>query len=197
MRELIVKYEGNCKKCGNVLEIGIPAMYEKSMGIFCIGCEPKEVEEIREYRTIKAEAKAERYDEWAGKREQKARAALNSFPSMRHDWAFITQPGRIPFRDRMNKSDERAMESLKVAEGMRDKAESLSHVRVVGDAARKQQAEREAADAIFKVGDTVYSYIVGECTIVKINKKTYTVRSGKTGNTFTQDKSYIKRSVSC
>jgi hypothetical protein len=142
---------------------------------------------------LKADKKAEKYNEWAEKREKKAEAQLNSYPSSRHDYAFITQPGRIPFRERMNKADDRACESLKIAEKMRNKAESLSHVRVAGDAGRRHQAERDAADAIFKVGDVVYSWIIGKCTIVKINKKTYTVKVDSSQRTITQDKSFIRR----
>lgn len=180
MREIAIKYQGECKKCGNILEVGQPAMYEKSMGCFCIGCEPKDTEEIRKYRLQKAEAKATRYEEWAEKREAKAEAKLNSYPEIRHDWAFITQPGRIPFRERMNKSDERAFESLNVAERMREKAKSLRHVTVKGDAERKRQAYRDMITEHVKVGDKV-AWLANELEIVKINKKTFVLK-GKFGN---------------
>jgi len=191
MRQITIKYQGECKRCGTSLEVDQQAMYEKSMGCFCIGHEPKDTEEIRHFRQLKADKKAEKYNTWASMREKKAEAQLNSYPSMRHDWAFITQPGHIPQRKRMIEADDKAYESLDKAKEMREKAESLSHVRVKGDAERKHQAARDANDTRFKVGDVVKSWIVGECTIVKINKKTYTVRSGKSGNTFTQDKSFI------
>lgn len=55
------------------------------------------------------EAKAERLREWADKREAKADGLRAATPDgLRHDWAFITQPGRIPERDRMRARDERA-----------------------------------------------------------------------------------------
>src|SRR4030042_6641185 len=130
MRQLTVKYDGECSKCGAALTIGQAAMYEKTTGIFCLSCEPKTVDEIRAFRTVKAEAKAGRYEGWADKREKRAEAALNSFPSVRHDWAFITQPGHTPFRARMNAADDRAFASLKVAKGFRQKAENLRDVRV-------------------------------------------------------------------
>ena len=60
-------------------------------------------------------AKAERLREWAEKRNTKATATLNSKPGLRHDWAFITQPGHIPERARMNAADDRAHASLKKA----------------------------------------------------------------------------------
>ncbi len=190
MRELIVKYSGECKKCGNVLEIGSPAMYEKSMGIFCLGCEPKEVEEIREYRQAKADIKADRYEGWAEKREKKAEAALNSFPSIRHDWAFITQPGHIPARARMIAADDRAYESLHVAEGMRAKAESLRNVRVAGDAERKRQAHREKMDLIVHKGSRVEDVCFGQGEVIGVYPKSYRIKFDS-GFTHSRDKTYI------
>ena len=196
MRQLTVKYDGECKKCGQSLEIGQQAMYEKSMGIFCIGCEPKEVEEIRAFRLEKAERKAEKYESWAEKREHRARATLNSFPSMRHDWAFITQPGHIPARARMNKADDRAYESLHVAKGFREKAESLRHVRVAGDAETKREAKRQANDALISKGSRVYDVVFGEGTVLSIHKKSYRIqfksKAGEGFYTCARDKSYIK-----
>lgn len=70
-------------------------------------------------------ARADRLRGWAAKRTTEATAALNSDPELRHDWAFITQPGRIPARDRMNRSDDRAFRSLEKAEGMAARADSI------------------------------------------------------------------------
>lgn len=80
------------------------------------------------------EARAERLRGWAATREQRASAQLSSQPELRHDWAFITQPGHIPERARMNARDGRAFESL-------DKAASMS--------ARADEIERQAAGAIY------------------------------------------------
>jgi len=191
MREIIIKYDGQCKKCNTSLLVGQQAMYEKSMGCFCIGCEPKDTEEIRHYRQIKADVKADRLNGWAKKREVKAQAQLNSYPEIRQDIAFNTQPGHIPFRARMNRSDDKAFESLNKAKEMRDRADSLSHVKVKGDAEKRHQAERDANDERFKVGDVVKSWIVGTCTILKINKKTYTVKVASSNRSIIQDKSFI------
>ena len=155
MREITTKYDGQCKRCEREISTGEQVMYEKSMGIFCVGCEPKTVEEIRHFRTLKAERKAERLEEWAGKREKGAAAQLNSYPSIRGDYAFNTQPGHIPFRSRMIKADDRAFESLEKAGEMREKATNLRNVRVAGDAERKRQAHREALDAIIAKGSRV------------------------------------------
>ncbi len=197
MREILTKYVGECKRCGTTLEVGAPAMYEKSMGIFCKGCEPKDMEEIRAFRTEKAEAKADRLDEWAEKREEKAKADLNSFPSIRHDWAFVTQPGRIPFRDRMNKADDRACESLGVAKRLRAKADSLRNVRVAGDAEKSRQKLREALDRLIAKGDKVFDVVFGEGTVLAVYKKSYRIQfNSKCGPdqyfTCARDKSYVR-----
>ncbi len=191
MRQLEVKYQGECSACGAALEIGQPAMYEKTTGIFCVGCEPITVDEIRAFRTVKAEAKATRYDGWADKREKKAEAALNSFPTIRRDWAFITQPGRIPFRERMNKADDRAYESLKVAEGMRDKAENLRHVRVAGDAERNREKIRAALDNLIKKGSRVFDHSGGEGTVIGVYSKSYRIKFDR-GFTWSRDKSFVR-----
>ncbi len=197
MRQLTVKYQGECKKCGQSLEIGQSAMYEKSMGIFCIGCEPKDTEEIRAFRLAKAERKAEKYEEWDEKREHKANTQLNSHSEIRHDWAFITQPGHIPFRAQMIKADDRAIESLQVAEGFHRKAESLRNVRVAGDAERNRQAKREALDQLISKGTKVVDAVFGEGTVLSIHKKSYRIQfNSKAGEgqffTCARDKSYVR-----
>ncbi len=192
MRELINKYPGECKKCGMSIEVGTTVMYEKSMGIFCKGCEPKDTEEIRHYRTLKAGTKADRLEGWAAKREEDAKAKLNSFPSMRHDWAFITQPGHIPARARMIKADERAYESLKVAEGMRERAKGIRNVRVAGDAARRDEEVRERNDLLIQKGSRISDIVFGEGTVVSIFKKSYRIQWDRSGNTWARDKIYVK-----
>ena len=77
-------------------------------------------------RRERLENKAERLREWAAKREARATAQLNSHPEIRHDWAFVTQPGHIPFRARMNAADDRAHENLHKAGAMRGRAAGLA-----------------------------------------------------------------------
>jgi len=191
MRQITVRYNGTCAKCGAVLIVGEFAMYEKHTGIFCVGCEPKDTEDIREYRQAKADAKADKYEEWAAKRRAAAEAQLNSNPEIRHDWAFITQPGHIPFRDRMNRADDRAYESLKVAEEMEEKADRLRKVRVAGDAEKARQAIRDEHDKVITKGSRVYDYSLGEGEVVQVCKKSYRVKYAS-GNILARDKSYFR-----
>lgn len=192
MRTIKIKYLSECKKCNTTLDIDTSAMYEKSMGVFCMGCEPKDTEDIRHYRQIKASLKAERYNGWAEKREKTAEAQLNSYPEIRRDIAFCTQPGRIPFRERMNMADDKAHESLKKAKEMRDKAESLSHVRVKGDAEKATQAFRDKQDTIINVGSKIFTCFGNHYgTVLKKNKKTYTIQSDS-GAVYPIDKTFVK-----
>jgi len=178
MRQITVKYSGDCQKCGNTLPVGESAIYERRVGIFCVGCAPTDPEEIRAVRQVGADRKADRLEEWAEKREEKASTVLNSHSEIRHDWAFITQPGHIPFRARMIAADDRAHESLNVARGFRARAEGLRHVRVEGDAERKREIEREYTRQWIQLGMQVHTTLYGIGAISKINKKTATVDFG-------------------
>jgi hypothetical protein len=172
-------------------------MYEKSMGIFCVGCEPTNVEEIRAARLAKAERKANRLEGWAEKREIDATAKLDSFPSMRHDWAFITQPGHIPARARMIKADDRAYESLAKAREMKAKANSIRHVVVAGDAERRRERKRAVLDTMIAKGSRVYDAVFGLGEVIGVYKKSYRIKfdsKAAPGTPFVcaRDKSYVR-----
>lgn len=53
--------------------------------------------------------------QWSEGRRAKATALLAIGKEYRHDWAFITQPGRIVERERMNARDQRAFAHLNMA----------------------------------------------------------------------------------
>ena len=191
MRAITVRYAGECRKCGATIEVGSIAVHEKRVGIFCPACAPTEPEEIREYRQEAADKRADKYEEWAHKREVKAHAQLNSYPEIRHDWAFITQPGHIPFRARMNEADNRAFHSLNKAEWMRQKADRLRSVRVAGDAERIREAKRQALDTVISKGSRVFDWCFGEGTVIGVYKKSYRIKFDR-GCTYARDKSYVK-----
>lgn len=176
MRQLLTKYNGTCHRCKKELNVGDPAMYEKSMGIFCPGCEPKDTEEIRHYRQIKADIKAERYESWAAKRREKAGKVLQHNERYTGDIAFNTQPGHIPLRARVIKQNDRAYESLTIANHMENKAESLRHVRVAGDAAKRDQAQRDLVDTWIKPKMMVDTCHYGILKVLKVNQKTVTLQ---------------------
>lgn len=76
-------------------------------------------------RRERLERKVERRREWAEKRRECAAAQLSSRPELRADHAFNTQPGHIPERARMIRADDRAFESLAVAQHHQEKADGL------------------------------------------------------------------------
>lgn len=195
MKTITVRYTGECRKCSAELAVGIQAIHEKRVGLFCLGCAPTDPEDIRAYRQAAADRRADMYEEWAEKRETKAHAALNSHMDIRRDIAFITQPGHIPFRARMIAADDRAYQSLNTADRFRGKAESLRNgVRVKGDKERYRQAKREAALSWIKVGMRVDTVSFGLGTVAKINKKTATItNTGASGTArFNVDLSWLK-----
>ena len=71
------------------------------------------------------EARAERLNEWAGKREARAAAVFKAGEPFRSDYAFNTQPGHIPFRARLNAREHRAHESVTRAASMRSRADGI------------------------------------------------------------------------
>jgi hypothetical protein len=71
------------------------------------------------------EARAERLNEWAGTREQRAAAVLKAGEPYTNDHAFNTQPGHIPFRARLIASEDRAYESQNKAARMRARADGI------------------------------------------------------------------------
>jgi len=194
MREIILRYGGRCARCGAELEAGQPAKYEKSQGIFCPPCEPQGPDEIRQFRTIKAEARAERLTARADRLDADATRRAAPFEAMRGDIAFFTQPGRIPYRDRIFRSFDKAGELAKGARELRERAEGVLtyRTRVAGDAERRRQAEREALDAILGKGARVYDVVFGSGEIVSVHKKSYRIKFDRSGSTYARDKSYVR-----
>ncbi len=70
--------------------------------------------------------KAAKLREWSEGRAKKAEALRDKTPdSVRHDWAFITQPGHIPERARMNRRDEKAAEHRAKSASMASRADGI------------------------------------------------------------------------
>lgn len=67
-------------------------------------------------RRERLERKLELRQEWAAKRRRGAAAVFKRNEPFTSDIAFNTQPGHIPLRARIIKAENRAFESLKVAE---------------------------------------------------------------------------------
>ena len=79
----------------------------------------------------------------------------------------------------------------KEVEALRERINNLRSfgARVAGDAERSRDAKRQAADKWVSVGATVHDAVFGQGVVVKVNRKTYTIRFSPTFTT-TRDKSY-------
>ena len=108
-------------------------------------------------------AKAARLRAWADKRVDDATKTLNSDPELRHDWAFITQPGHIPARARMNASDNRAHASLAKARDMASRADSI-------DAAADRAIYSDDPDAVDALRAKIAGLEADRARIVAFNK---------------------------
>ena len=178
MRHLITKYKGVCGACGAALEAGVPAMYEKSLGIFCPGCEPTDTEEIRTYRNGARERQADKLEARAERLTAEAGHKQADFNRMRGDIAFITQPGHVPGRKKMFQRYDKGMELQNEAAKLKERVESLRQgARVAGDAEAKRQAERDRIKPLLFVGMAIKTVMYGEGKIKKINQKTVTLSS--------------------
>jgi uncharacterized Zn finger protein (UPF0148 family) len=195
VRKITVRYAGECRKCGTALPVGVEAIYERHVGIFCPSCAPTDPEAIREIRQEAADRKAARYEEWAEKRREKAEVLYQRDEHYRGDTAFNTQPGHIPERARVIARTEKAFEHASTANKFEAKAARLrGSVRVAGDAERERQAQREFIRARIKVGMVVETSFYGRGIVKKINKKTATIDGTGTNGTYTMkvDLSFIR-----
>lgn len=143
----------------------------------------------RQMTTQKARwaAKASRYTNSAARLTEAASAALSARNT---DWAFASQPGHIPARAREIARTDRAMEMLAKADAMNAKAAQLSRMATTnkGDAESARQAARERLESV-QPGQMVTSFLYGVREVVRVNRKTFSVRDSF-GGTMTVDKAH-------
>lgn len=200
MRTITTKYAGECAECGNEIIEGAQAIYERHVGLFCSpGCVPKETEDIRAFKQAGANERADKYEEWAAKRREKAAALVAHNEIYTKDYAFNTQPGHIPERARVIAREDQAYEHVKVAKKFEAKAKALRHVRVAGDAKRKRkeadermEPRREIVRSWIKSGMKVISLEFGHATVIKVNRKTATVEFGAAKFIHKADLAFLK-----
>jgi hypothetical protein len=182
---------GTCTKCGS--DTGA------AWKTLCRSCWKKRTpEEVRAQRQAKLDKKVARMRKKAERLEKESDAKCAVLDDKWGDIAFFTQPATpaSPFgrqRERMFKRYEKGLELHSEADQLRKEAEwkEKRGVSVRGDAERDRQLEREKRDKVFTVGSKVYDWIFGDGEIVKVNRKTYTIKFAS-GGTYTRDKSFIK-----
>ncbi len=179
MRQITVKYRGACTNCGAQLEPGTPAMYEKMTGIFCIGHEPTEVEDIRAYRMAKGERRAARKIGKAERLEalaQQKRARFNELVK-EDNIAFFTQPIDFPERRKVRRDLQKSYELADEAKEARSQADGITrhYCQVKGDKERARTEARDKARGKMVAGQRVVLTCWAanpEATILKVNEKT-------------------------
>lgn len=180
-----------CTKCGN--DTGT------SWKSLCRSCwDNRTPDEIRAYRQAKLDKKVARLRKKAERLKEEADAKQAAFNRHRGDIAFLTQPApkNSPFGRQVQKILDRYEKGIQLnreAQQTQEKAEGIEKRGAVvkGDAERKRQQERDARDKVFTIGSKVYDWCFGEGEIIRVNKKTYTIKF-TSGGTYARDKSYIK-----
>lgn len=161
---------------------------------------PMTLEEKRAHIQGIRNRRAERLLKMAENREQKADGLRKEVEPFISDIAFVTQPitqnagGRsfARFRERINGKVDRRFGLENEADELRERAKRLSApVAIKGDAEKRRQEKRDLADSLLSVGSYVNTFIYGKATIIKINKKTYSVKcdNGAQGKV---DKSFVE-----
>lgn len=158
-------------------------------------------EDIRAMRQARATSRAQRLRAIASGWDKKADQERAKHENFTSDYSFITQPLLVghhsyhrmkKLRDRIGKQMDREMEYSIKAKSYRDRADRLeNHVVVKGDAERRRQAKREQLDSLVTIGTRVFDAIFGEAEVVRINKKSYTLKF-VSGWTCSRDKSYCR-----
>lgn len=149
----------------------------------------------------RARYKAVKYREWADladkRREELRRIWYADYGQF--DWSEPVKIGHHSQRRHERMFEKRdnffktQIELEEKAKRFREKANNLEDFANTnkGDAERKREQERQANDAVVRVGSKVKDWVFGLGEVLKVNKKTYTIK-WPSGSVFTRDKSYIQ-----
>jgi len=151
-------------------------------------------EELREYRFKKARKRADQLEQWANNKLKKAKQIEDSWGDVIHDIAFLTQPGHIPLRARINRQQEKVFQLREEAEKLQERAKGVMEykTRVAGDAAAIREMQRKEQDKIISVGTQIFCALYHRKGIVeKVFKKSYRIKFADIEHTITLDKTYV------
>jgi len=160
-----------------------------------------EIEEIRKQRQERAQRKAGKYLKWADsamKQYEEIGKSLEPYS----DWQFISQPILLGhhsenrhrrLRERISKKMNKQSELYSKAEKYRQRAANILSfgTRVKGDAEHHRQIKRAAQDEVIKVGTRVWDFAFGWGIVMRVNRKTYSIRFDS-GGTYTRDKTFVR-----
>lgn len=155
-------------------------------------------ERLRAIRQERLDRRSERLNARADRLERLADEQSDKLKPY-DDYAFWTQPILVGhhsekshrrLRDRLSNAMDKSVQFAKEAAELRQAAEPQK-ARIAGDAERRRQAERDALDKLITIGSRVMDYCFGEGTVVRIHKKSYTVKYDR-GMQYSRDKSYFR-----
>lgn len=150
------------------------------------------IEKIRKIRQKSADVRAQKIFVKAQRLETKSKKIRENIPT---DMQFWTQPGIEHLKTRHRARLQQSTEMLIEAEGLRAKAYSIqNNVCVAGDAERMREIKRIKNDSQIIIGTKIFDPIFQKGTILKINKKTYTIDYGG-GYVRTRDKSFVQKII--
>jgi len=147
-------------------------------------------EEQRKIKKEKAERRAKRIEARARRLLKEAQRIEDSWPKdIIHDIAFITQPGHIPLRAKINRQHDKVLRLREEAKRLFEKAENVRTwgSRVKGDAEKEREERRKELDREIQIGSRVFCPLYGWGEILKIHKKSYRVKFDR-GFVLTVDK---------
>ena len=173
------RYGGECARCGAVISLGDTIWYAKRGGVHCLECGEHTDDEIRERRTARADARADQLRNKAARLTNEATAVLDKYAYLRDDHAFMTQPGHVPFRAKVNDAEDRAYGKLTEARNLEATARHIECNKplVKGDTERKYAEQDAAAVTRLAVGMKVHCHFYGDVTVRRINAKSVTVET--------------------
>lgn len=155
-------------------------------------------EAIRAERQAKLDRTIARMRAKADRLERDAEPKMAEFNRLRQDYAWMTQPanpnkGFGKQRQRIVDRYGVGLNMLAEAKELRDKADALEKrgATVAGDRERKREEQRAHMDTLITKGSRVLDFAFGEGEVVRVNKKTYSVRFAS-GSTYARDKTYVR-----
>lgn len=156
---------------------------------------PATGERLREVRQAKIERKRVSLLNRADAADRRADEAWNRLSSSEKDFLSLAEPIKVGHHSErrhrrliarsQKAADDACNEYVKAVE-LRERANNLRNAQVKGDAERQRAIKIAEADAIISVGDLVHCYLASgnQAIVVRKNKKTFTVRSEGSGDTF-------------
>ena len=158
----------------------------------------RSTEEIRQDRQEKLNKKIARLRSKADRLDKAGTDKKAGLDAFRGDIAFFTQPASpsSSFGKQRSKLYNRYDNGIRLqieADEIREKADWIEKrgVAVKGDAERERQVKREQLDKLISVGSKVYDFAFREGEVIRVNKKTYTIRFAS-GFTCARDKTFVK-----